>query len=310
MKPVFPPITKKDAALSVISPAGRVQPEQLEAGLAYVREQGFKPVLGKHVYTDFECGYPYAGTEEERLQDVQHAFDTKETSAIWASRGGYGCMHLLQKLNPEKILENPKWFIGYSDNTALQSWLLKHGIVSVHGQTLKTADFGVSPESYDLIVEIMQGKLPRYTVESHQLNRQGDATGILVGGNLALIYALLGTPYSFDFKGNILFIEEIGERFYALDRMLMALELAGVFTQISGLIIGGLTEMGKAGENAAYEESFDPFANQLIASRIAQYDFPVAFGFPNGHIYDNRPLIIGGEVELHVQSSVHLNFIK
>jgi muramoyltetrapeptide carboxypeptidase len=115
--------------------------------------------------------------------------------------------------------------------------------------------------------------------------------------NLALIYALLGTKYSFDFKDKILFIEDIGENFYALDRMIMSLELAGVFNKISGLIVGGMTNMGDEKENQQYEESFDEFAYKLISDRISKYDFPVVFGFPNGHIKDNRPLIIGGNVK-------------
>lgn len=130
----------------------------------------------------------------------------------------------------------------------------------------------------------------------------------MVGGNLALIYALLGTKYSFGFQDKILFIEDIGENFYALDRMIMSLELAGVFKKIKGLIIGGMTNMGKEGENKSYEESFDPFVNQQIANRVSKYDFPTAFNFPNGHIFDNRPLIIGSEMTMKVGKDVIIKF--
>ncbi len=159
-----------------------------------------------------------------------------------------------------------------------------------------------------LLLIFYRGKSLKYNLNSNQLNRKGNCEGELIGGNLALIYALLGTKYSFDFKDKILFIEDIGENFYALDRMIMSMELAGVFNKISGLIIGGMTNMGDEKENKQYEESFDGFAYQLISDRISKYDFPVVFGFPNGHIKDNRPLIIGSEVSLKIGKTVSLNF--
>ena len=190
----------------------------------------------------------------------------------------------------------------------IQSYLLKKGFASIHGQTIKTSSFGITDESYDLTFDILKGKYPDYKIDSTEYNRVGEASGILVGGNLALIYALLGTKYSFDFQDKILFIEDIGENFYALDRMIMSLELADVFKKIKGLIVGGMTNMGKENENKSYEESFDPFVNQIIAERVSKYDFPTAFNFPNGHIFDNRPLIIGSEITLKVSNKVVINF--
>jgi len=186
--------------------------------------------------------------------------------------------------------------------------LLKKGFASIHGQTIKTSSFGVTEESYDLIFDILKGKKPKYSLESNQFNKKGNIEGELIGGNLALIYALLGTKYSFDFKDKILFIEDIGENFYALDRMMMSLELAGVFTKIKGLIVGGMTNMGDEKDNKQYEESFDEFANQLIADRISKYNFPVVFDFPNGHINDNRPLIIGSLVKIKFNDKVKVEF--
>ena len=158
------------------------------------------------------------------------------------------------------------------------------------------------------IADILKGKFPNYKIESTEYNRVGEASGILVGGNLALIYALLGTKYSFDFQDKILFIEDIGENFYAMDRMIMSLELAGVFKKIKGLIVGGMTNMGKEGENKSYEESFDPFVNQQMADRVSKYDFPAAFNFPNGHIFDNKPLIIGSKITMKVGKDVKIKF--
>ena len=203
---------------------------------------------------------------------------------------------------------NPKWYIGYSDNTVIQSYLLKKGFASIHGQTIKTSSFGVTEESYDLIFALLKGKKPKYSLASHQFNKEGIIDGELVGGNLALIYALLGTKYSIDFKDKILFIEDIGENFYALDRMIMSLELAGVFKKIKGLIVGGMTNMGDEKENKQYEESFDEFAFKLISDRISKYDFPTVFAFPNGHIKDNRPLIIGSDIKIKVEDKVRIEF--
>jgi len=307
-KIIFPKPLSKGAKIAVISPAGAVDTSQLEKGIGMIKNKGYEPVLGEHLYTKFSNGYNYAGTEQERLKDINWALNDNEIAAIWASRGGYGCQHLIQDLNLKNFTKNPKWYIGYSDNTVIQSYLLEKGFASIHGQTIKTSSFGVTEESYELIFDILKGKTPKYSLKSHQFNKQGNIEGELVGGNLALIYALLGTQYSFDFKDKILFIEDIGENFYALDRMIMSLELAGVFNKISGLIVGGMTNMGDEKENKQYEESFDEFAYQLISDRISKYNFPVVFGFPNGHIKDNRPLIIGSYIKMKVADKVKIEF--
>lgn len=307
---IFPKSIKKGDKIAIISPAGSVEPTQLEKGIEMIKSKGFEPILGEHLYTKFSNGYNYAGTEDQRLKDMNWALNDSEISAIWASRGGYGCQHLLHGLNLKEFSKNPKWYIGYSDNTVIQSFLLKKGFASIHAQTIKTSSFGVTEESYDLIFDILRGQSPKYSLESNQFNKKGNIEGELIGGNLALIYALLGTKYSFDFKDKILFIEDIGENFYALDRMMMSLELAGVFTKIKGLVVGGMTNMGDEKDNKQYEESFDEFANKLISDRVSKFNFPAVFDFPNGHIKDNRPLIIGGKVSLKIGEKTSLNFKK
>lgn len=305
---IFPPKLKKGAKIAVISPAGSVEESQLKDGLKKIEENGYEVVLGKNLYTEFRHGYPYAGTESQRAEDFNWALNDDSIDAIWASRGGYGCQHLLESIDFAKFKKNPKWYIGYSDNTALQSYFLKYNIASIHGQTIKISGFGITEESYSQTFDILKGKFPEYTVDEHALNREGNVEGQLIGGNLALIYALLGTPYSFDFTDKILFIEDIGEKYYALDRMLMSLELAGVFNKIKGLIVGGMTLMEDEIENKHYESSYDTFSYQIISERISKYNFPVMFGFPNGHIRDNRPLVIGADVTLNVGKENSLIF--
>ena len=305
---IFPKSLKKGDQIAVISPAGSVEEKQLEKGLAMIKQKGFEPVFGKHLFTKFSNGYNYAGTEKERISDLNWAFNNEDVSAVWASRGGYGCQHLLRHLQLSKFKKDPKWYIGYSDNTVIQSFLLRNNFASIHGQTIKTSSFGVTGESYNLIFDILNGKKPSYTLEANPLNKKGAVEGQLIGGNLALIYALLGTTYSFNFKDKILFIEDIGENYYVLDRMLMSLELAGVFRKIKGLIIGGMTNMGDEKDNKNYEESFDEFSYQLLADRLKKYDFPTLFGFPNGHIFDNKPLIIGANITLKIADQVQVKF--
>ena len=180
---------------------------------------------------------------------------------------------------------------------------MKKGFASIHGQTLKTSSFGVSAESYEGIFNIFSGKKPKYQVAPHPQNNHGSAEGILVGGNLALVYALLGSSYSVDFRDKILFIEDIGENFYSLDRMLISLDLAGVFRKIKGIIIGGMINMGNEAENPDYEYSYDAMAYEIIAERLKKYSFPKLFAFPNGHIFDNVPLILGSEIKLNVSET-------
>lgn len=305
---IFPQSLKKGDKIALISPAGAVEESQLEKGIKLIETNGYEPVLGKHLYTKYSNGYHYAGTEKERISEINWAFNNEEIGAIWASRGGYGCQHLLRHVQLSKFKKKPKWYIGYSDNTVVQSFLLKNNFASIHGQTIKTSSFGVTDESYDLIFDILKGKKPTYSIAKNELNKVGTAAGTLVGGNLALIYALLGTTYSFNFKDKILFIEDIGENFYALDRMLISLDLAGVFRNIKGLIVGGMTNMGDEKDNKSYEESFDQFAYKIISERVSKYDFPVAFGFPNGHIHDNRPLMIGANITMNVAEKVIIEF--
>ena len=282
---VFPKPLQKGDKIAVVSPAGAVDFPQISTTIDLIKSKGYEVELSPNSLGFYNMGYTYSGTEEERLSDLNWALNNDEISAIWATRGGYGCQHLL-----------------------IQSFLLKNNFASIHGQTLKTSSFGVSPESFENIFQILKGILPEYQITTHHLNKKGNAQGKLIGGNLAMIYALLGSPYSFDFKDKILFIEDIGEQFYALDRMLMGLELAGVFKQIKGIIIGGMNNMGNE-SNSHFEENFDPLAYEIISHRLKNYSIPTAFAFPNGHIFNNLPLILGAKIKLEVFDDVKISFL-
>lgn len=305
---IFPENLKKGAKIAIVSPAGFVEVQALEKALSLIESKGYIPVLGQNTLGKYINGYPYSGTEQERIDDLNWALNQQDISAIWATRGGYGSQHLVEHLTLSGFKKKPKWYIGYSDNTVINSFLLNKGYASIHGQTIKTASFGVSEESYENIFSILEGQKTSYTVARHTFNKQGMAEGELVGGNLALVYALLGTSFSYDFTDKILFIEDIGEHLYALDRMLMSLDLSGAFSKIKGLIIGGMTNMGNEKDNMYYEEPFDISAYEIISQRIEKYNFPTLFGFPNGHIFDNRPLIIGANTRIEVSEEVKVNF--
>ena len=182
MAVIFPKTLKKGDKIAVVSPAGSVEEGQILSTLELIKSKGYEPVLSPHCLGRFSFGYSYSGTEKQRISDLNWALNSDEVSAIWATRGGYGCQHLLGHLE-----------LNYLDNTVIQSFLLKKGFASIHGQTLKTSSFGVSAESYEGIFNIFSGKKPKYQVAPHPQNNYGSAEGVLVGGNLALVYALLGS---------------------------------------------------------------------------------------------------------------------
>lgn len=301
-KPIkYPEFLQPDDLIAVLSPAGAAPEKDCEETISLLKKRGYRVKVMPHAYDSYSDGYTYSGTEKNRLKDLQQALKNEEVKAIWTTRGGYGCMHLLDKIDWGKRKDIP-WIIGYSDVTALQAALLREkNVASLHAQSLRKASFGIHPDAYEAVFCALEGEFPNFEFTGNAHNRSGKARGQLIGGNLSLIYALLASDkFGFKFKDRILFIEEIGEALYSLDRMLTALELAGVFEKIGGLIIGGMSQMGEE-KSKDYAESFSEEAYACISKKVAKYDFPVAYAFPNGHIYDNFPLVIGAETELSVQ---------
>ena len=227
-----------------------------------------------------------------------------KVKAILCSRGGYGAVHLIDKLDFTAFREHPKWLLGFSDITALHNLFQKNGYASLH--SLMARHLTVEPED-DLcslyLKDILSGNLPVYTCEKHKLNRKGSAEGILRGGNMAVAYGLRGTPYDIPAVGTVLFIEDVSERPHAIERMMYNLKLGGVLEKLSGLIIGQFTE---------YEEdrSLGKELYAALADLVKEYDYPVCFNFPVGHVTHNLPLINGARVEFTVgKKNVELKFI-
>lgn len=296
---IFPPFLQKGDKVIIVSPSGKIDKNLLEGAKKKLENWGLKATIAKHAKSSSGS---YAGTPRQRLKDFQEAMDDADTKAIFCSRGGYGVVHFIDKLDFSKFHEHPKWLLGYSDISALHSVFQSNGYASLH--TLMARHLVMEAEDdacTHYLKEILFGSIPEYTCEGHKLNRKGTTTGILRGGNMAVLYGLRATPYDIPpEEGTILFLEDIGERPHAIERMMYNLKLSGVLGKLSGLIIGQFTE---------YDEKESLLKKELYGSLydlVKEYEYPVCFNFPVGHVTHNLPLICGAEVELSINKSVIL----
>lgn len=287
----LPPSLHEGDKVAIVSPSGKIDRLFIKGAQKRLESWGLKVVLGKHVGSS---SGRYAGTIKQRLEDFQVAMDDKEVKAILCSRGGYGVIHIIGKLHFDRFRQHPKWMIGFSDITALHNLFQHNGFASLHAPMAR--HLTVEPEEDPCALHlknILFGNRPAYTIRKHPLNHQGTARGTLRGGNMAVFHGLHGTPYDLPADGTILFIEDVGERPHAIERMMYNLKLGGVLERLSGLIIGQFTE---------YEEdrSLGKELYRALADLVKEYDYPISFNFPVGHATNNLPLIEGAEVELTV----------
>lgn len=291
----FPPYLTSGDTVAILSPAGKIDRQVAERGAAALRQHGFVVKTGHHAFD--EAGV-FAGPDAARAADMQHALDDPAIKAIFFARGGYGCLRTHLLLDWSCFFQHPKWLVGFSDTTVFHAFLSRHAIASVHG--VMTGWFerdGVATEGFLRLLELLQGRMPEYFVPAHELNRPGTASGILTGGNLSIIQSLRATPLDIEPQGRILFLEDIGEHHYHLDRMMHNLKAGGVLEQLSGLIVGHFTGM-KDGETP-----FGMTACEIVRAAVAPYDYPVVVGFPAGHDVPNLPLLMGAAVSLQVCDS-------
>lgn len=294
--------------IAIIPTARAIEAQELEGGIALAESWGSRVRLGAGVGRKH---FQQAGTAAERQADLQAAIDDPSVRAIWCARGGYGTVHLMTGLDLSPLKRDPKWIVGFSDITVLHNALHRIGVASLHAQmpfniagkseaskdTLRKALFG---EAYEVISSERQaGSVPTEAAADNPLlaaNRIGECEGVLIGGNLSLLYALRGTPYDIDPRGKILFLEDLDELLYHMDRMVMNLRLAGWFQGLAGLVVGGMTDMHD-------KNPLDPFgrsAEEIIRSATEGTTYPICFGFPAGHIDDNRALVMGQKAKLSV----------
>jgi len=288
----FPQKLNPGDKVAIISPASKIEREIAERGAELLRQQGFKVEIGLNAFVQEGM---FAGSDFLRAADMQKALDDKSVKAIFFARGGYGSLRTHLLLNWSSFFKKPKWLIGFSDITVFHAYLSRHNIASVHG--VMTAWFEqdeVLTESFLQLMAVLKGEIPDYILKPHELNRNGVASGILTGGNLSIIQSLRGTQLDISPKGKILFIEDIDEHHYHLDRMIMNLKAGGVLEQISGLVAGYFTGI-KDGETP-----FGKTAYQIINDAVAEYGYPVVFGFQAGHELPNYPLIMGSRISMDV----------
>lgn len=289
-----PPFLKLNDQAVIVSPSGNINPEYVNNTMEILQEWGLKVSISENALQ--ETGR-FSGFVEQRLYDLQEAMDNPEVKLIFCSRGGYGAAHLLEKLDFSAVKDNPKWLVGFSDITALHSAFQSHGIMSIHGPMAKHfSEEGGANLSVLYTKAAVSGDDLNYTipVEYPFLNRLGRATGVLFGGNLSVYTSLLGSKYNKIPRNGILFIEDIGEEPYRVDRMIYQLKLSGVFNKIKGLIVGRFTE---------YEEDNKMYGSlyESILCAVQEFDFPVCFGFPVGHTRINLPIVMGGKATLTIK---------
>jgi muramoyltetrapeptide carboxypeptidase len=292
---IQPPYLKTGDTVAIVAPSGVLNGRDKEVNQAkeLLKSWGLNVIVGDHV---FNKANHFAGTDNERAEDFQKALDNPNIKAIWCARGGYGTVRIIDKLDYTKYKENPKWVIGYSDITAIHNQLNIEGSESIHAMmcTSLTDDLSKIEEALETFKCALFGKSLNYTIVGSSYNKTGSVTAPLVGGNLTLLHTMLGSKTSIDTSGKILFIEEIGEYKYHIDRMLQSLKRAGYFKNLKGLIVGDMTKLRK--NTTAWGTSIE----QLILDVVAEYDFPVMFGFPAGHEDDNRALILGRPIKMIV----------
>ena len=295
---IIPPPLRPGDTIAIIPTARAITSGELQEGITLAESWGLKVILGAGVGRK---RFQQAGTAEERAADLQAALDDEAVKAIWCARGGYGTVHLLELLDLSVLLKRPKWIIGFSDVTVLHSALHNLGACSLHAQ-MPFNITGKTSESVDSLKAALFGtpqaisRSPSDQGDGMPTDRMGTCEGQLVGGNLSILYALRGTPYDLDTTGKVLFIEDLDELLYHVDRMVMNLKLGGLFENCAGLVLGTMTDMHD--KNPA-----DPFgltAEAIFARTVQDKGYPVCYNFPAGHISDNRALALGQNVKLSV----------
>lgn len=291
MKPQFLHTTDQ---IRIVSPSGSIHPEFIDGAKKVLTDWGLKVTEGKFARSEYGR---FAGTPEQRTSDLQTALDNPNVKAILCSRGGYGVAQIIDKLDFTEFIKSPKWLIGFSDITILHNAVNNLGIASIHGIMAKhLSELQSESEQILRLKDLLFGKLPSYYVPNHKLNRTGIANGKLVGGNLSVLMGLRGSQFDLQYRNNILFIEDLSEKPYHIDRMMQNLRFSGALSQLSGLVVGQFSDCDE-----------DPLMMQTIAeiisNAVSDYHYPVCFNFPAGHVDYNLPMVLEAEVELMVNEN-------
>lgn len=286
---IIPPYLKKDDTILIIGTARARNKETVQPAIDILKSWGLNVELGKNL---FKVHHQFAGTDKERAEDLQWAINHKTAKAVLIAGGGYGTLRIIDNVKFKPLLKFPKCFVGYSDTTVIQSRLAKLGIASIHGTM--AFQFAKNEAATLSVKKLLFGEKVNYNIEKHTLNRTGKAQGEVIGGNLSLIYALSGSVDDLNTKNKILFIEDLDEQLYHIDRMMLQLKRSGKLKHLKALIVGGMTEM---------KDNTIPYgktAEEIIFDTVKEYNYPLCFNFPAGHIEKNMGLYFGKKAKLEV----------
>lgn len=297
---VIPPFLKPGDTIVIIATARKISKEEIQPAKEIFESWGLKVEISQDL---FEAENQFAGSDDKRTQQLQWAISHPTAKAIICARGGYGTMRILDKAYFSSLTAQPKWLIGFSDITALHCHLsqLEH-VASIHAPMCSTIKDSTA-EAKQSLQDVLFGNGVNYQFDAHPLNKKGETEGELTGGNLSLLYALKGTQHFPDMAGKILFIEDLDEQLYHIDRMMLSLKMSGVLSRLKGIMVGGFTDM---------KDNVIPFgktAEEIILEHTSSYLYPICFGFPAGHIKDNRALMMGVKGKLSVGES-KVNFVQ
>jgi len=290
----IPPYLQKGDTIGLVCPAGFMPVEKVSECIRVINEDwGFTTKVGITIGQQYHY---FSGTDEERIEDLQHMLDDENVKAILCARGGYGLTRIIDKIDFTNFKKNPKWIIGFSDVTILHSHIYRNYSISTLHSPMANAfnEEGFKDEFVKSLWHVLEGKKIKYQCKKHEFNKKGEGIGELVGGNLAILAHLVGTESDIKTKGRILFIEDVGEYLYNIDRMMYQLKRSGKLDKLAGLIVGGFTDMKDT------ERPFGQTVYEIIRDAVAEYDYPVCFDFPVSHGKENYALKIGVGYKLKV----------
>jgi muramoyltetrapeptide carboxypeptidase len=278
--------------IGIVAPARWIPQDKYPEIIQLIESKGYEPVRGKSTYLEHGI---FAGTDEQRLTDMQQMIDDPKIKAVFCLRGGYGSIRIINRLKFDRMKAYPKWLIGFSDITIFHSALSSVGIESLHGQMPVNFDNKIPNIELDKLNQILTTNKITHSFTCQPDDRFGHSVGEMTGGNLSILCSLIGTPLQINTQGKILFIEEVGEYLYRIDRMMHQLKQAGLLSDLAGLIVGYFTRIDD--NSPAFGQTY----REIIMEAVKDTEYPVAFGFPAGHNHPNYPLIMGRKARLSVE---------
>jgi len=287
-KMITPEFLQKGDTIGILATARKIDLVNLQPAIKLLESWGLNVVIGKTIGKE---DHQLAGADWQRATDFQEMLDNPKIKAIWAAKGGYGTVRIIDRIDFTNFKKKPKWIVGFSDVTVLHSHINNMGIETLHAMMAVSAKTA-SPQAIETFKKSLFGEKLEYHIPPSAFNKKGKATGEIVGGNLSVLYSILGSKSEVDYKGKILFIEDLDEYLYHIDRMMMNLKRNGYFDGLKGLVIGGMTEMN---DN---DIPWGKDALEIIQDVLKDYKFPIIYNFPAGHIKDNRALILGKTVTI------------